>query len=155
MINRVCCRIATLGPIGYLPASGTCATLCTAAVLFMLAQLGVSSVLIKSFVLPLVAIGAIIIHYAACYLNRFDPPEIVLDEVIGYFFTMSLFPYTPFWFLATIIGFRFFDIVKPLGIKRVECIDGAGGILLDDLLAALYTQITLILCCIGYDLWIR
>lgn len=155
MINRICRAIATLGPIGYLPASGTLATMSTAGVLFVLSLVGIPVWLVNSVVLPGVAAATVIIHISLHYFDQHDPSEIVLDEVIGYLFAMTLFPHTYFWLIVVALGFRFFDILKPLGIKRLERFDGAVGIILDDLCAALYTQITLILCCIGYDLWIR
>lgn len=41
------------------------------------------------------------------------------------------------------ILFRFFDILKPLGIKRIQELKGGAGILADDLLAGLYALISL------------
>ena len=63
----------------------------------------------------------------------------MLDEVIGYLITML-------WFegpsaVALVVGFcvfRFFDIAKPLGVKRAEAVGGGDGILLDDVVAGLY-----------------
>jgi phosphatidylglycerophosphatase A len=39
--------------------------------------------------------------------------------------------------------FRFFDIVKPLGIERLERIEGGWGIVLDDLAAAFFARFVL------------
>ena len=154
-LMRICHTLATLGPIGYLPAPGTITTVLTAAVLFLLAQFGVPALSIRHALLPLIILGTIVIHYAVQQFNKHDPSEIVLDEVLGYTFASSLFPHTLLWLCATVIIFRFFDIIKPLGIKKLEQISGATGILLDDLLAAVYTQIFLILLCMGYDTWFR
>ncbi|KPL15368.1 phosphatidylglycerophosphatase, partial [candidate division WOR_3 bacterium SM1_77] len=41
--------------------------------------------------------------------------------------------------------FRFFDIVKPLPIRSLENLKGGWGIMLDDLLAAIYTTIIIII----------
>lgn len=152
---RICRTIATLGPIGYLPASGTITTLISAALFFGIANFGMLPISLHQAVLPLIFFGTIVIHYAAQTFDNNDPSEIVIDEVLGYTFAMSIFPHTLLWYAATIFVFRLFDIIKPLGIKKLEQIPGAAGILLDDLLAALYTQISLILLCIGYDLCFR
>ena len=39
--------------------------------------------------------------------------------------------------------FRFFDIAKPLGIRRLEAIRGGWGVVLDDVLAGVYANILL------------
>ncbi|MDD3803595.1 MAG: phosphatidylglycerophosphatase A, partial [bacterium] len=62
-----------------------------------------------------------------------DDRRIVSDELLGaivstIFFTRSLFVY-----LAAVAAFRFFDIVKPFPINRIERIGGATGIIMDDL----------------------
>lgn len=155
VVRRLITSIATLGPVGYVPASGTFATVLTMLGLLLLTYSGVPMTGLKYVVLPLVFFGMVIIHFAAYFFEDDDPPEIVLDEAIGYVFALSLFPVTAYWAIAVAILFRFFDIVKPLGIKWVERIGGPSGILLDDLLAGFYTQITLVLLCMAYDLWIR
>lgn len=78
-----------------------------------------------------------------------DPSKLVMDEWAGQ--GLSLFmiplPYTlneHWWILlAAFILFRFFDILKPFGIKRVQSLEAGLGVLLDDLLAGLYALISL------------
>ena len=68
-----------------------------------------------------------------------DPGIFVLDAVIGYLVTVA-WMHGPSY-LTLVVGFfvfRFFDILKPLGVRRLERIPGADGILLDDVLAGLY-----------------
>jgi len=154
IIERVAYFLATLGSIGYLPCSGTVATLITFIFLLCCYFLGFQFYLIR-FIIPLVGFSIIIIHFVLKWFSKTDPPEIVLDEVVGYCFAMSIFPLKPLWLIATAILFRIFDISKILGIGRFEKMGGAAGIILDDLLAGFYTQITIILSCIGYDLWLR
>ncbi len=76
--------------------------------------------------------------------GRKDPPRFVLDEFAGYFLTVSfLGSYT---YLAGFIGFlafRLFDIIKPFPARRLEQLPRAWGILLDDLAAAVYANLTL------------
>jgi phosphatidylglycerophosphatase A len=50
----------------------------------------------------------------------------------------------PIWVLfAGFVLFRFFDIIKPLGIDRLQKVPGNFGILVDDLLAGLYALVCL------------
>jgi len=54
---------------------------------------------------------------------------------------MFLLPHT--W-LALALGFmlfRFFDIIKPYPVKKVERFKGGFGIVLDDLLAGFYANL--------------
>ena len=48
------------------------------------------------------------------------------------------------WILAVAFGlFRFFDILKPLGIHKMEKLPGAWGVMADDLLGGLYAGIVI------------
>lgn len=76
-----------------------------------------------------------------------DPGWIVIDEVCGIFMSLAFTPTETIllhpWFLAVAFGlFRFFDILKPLGINKMEKLPGAWGVMADDLLGGLYAGIT-------------
>ena len=74
-------------------------------------------------------------------LNRSDPPEVVIDEVAGFLLTMYLLPLS--W-LNLVLGFtlfRFFDLLKPYPIRRLERLRGGLGIVMDDLGAAIYAHL--------------
>jgi len=79
-----------------------------------------------------------------------DPGWIVIDEVCGIFMALAFIP-TEFilaqpWILAIAFAiFRFFDILKPLGIHRFEKFPKAWGVMADDLLGGLYAGIVLYL----------
>ncbi len=76
-----------------------------------------------------------------------DPSQFVMDEVAGQSLVFLLAGFQAdlshdIWILiAGFIFFRLFDIIKPLGINRMEKLPGKYGILLDDLLAGLYALI--------------
>ena len=83
-----------------------------------------------------------------------DPGWIVIDEVCGIFMTFAFI--RPEWILNApwilIIGFalfRFFDILKPLGIHKMEKLPGAWGVMADDLLGGVYSGILLWLSAVG------
>jgi phosphatidylglycerophosphatase A len=73
--------------------------------------------------------------------NSHDPTFYTLDEALA-MVLLNIFFNTPgFWFAAFVL-FRFFDIVKPLGIKNIENLPGLPHSLQnigDDLVAAAYT----------------
>lgn len=72
-----------------------------------------------------------------------DARRIVIDEVCGMFLSLFLLSWN--WKIG-IIGFllfRFFDIVKPFPIRRSQVLHGGWGIMIDDVIAAFYTNIVL------------
>jgi phosphatidylglycerophosphatase A len=71
-------------------------------------------------------------------MKKEDPRTVVIDEAAGQF--LALFLLSPQWSLcaANFVLFRFFDIVKPFPIKRVETFPGGFGIMLDDIVAAIF-----------------
>ena len=47
------------------------------------------------------------------------------------------------WYLAGFLLFRLFDIAKPLGIRALQKVGGGFGVVVDDLLAAVYAALSL------------
>lgn len=77
-----------------------------------------------------------------------DPGWIVIDEVCGVFMALAFIPCNliveyPIYLAIAFGLFRFFDILKPLGIHKFEKFPGAWGVMADDLLGGLYAAILL------------
>jgi phosphatidylglycerophosphatase A len=72
-----------------------------------------------------------------------DSNRVVIDEVHGVLMALFLLP--PDWpfVLAAFVLFRFFDIAKPLGIRKMEKFRGGWGVMFDDLLAGIYSNVLL------------
>jgi phosphatidylglycerophosphatase A len=79
-------------------------------------------------------------------IGQHDPGGIVWDEIAAMYLTLLVAPTTiTAWILAFVL-FRVFDIVKPWPIRDLDHRMGGGlGIMLDDLVAALYAAILLAL----------
>ena len=78
--------------------------------------------------------------YTAKILNVHDHHSIVWDEIIGYMITMFMVPKEWIWILIGFILFRIFDILKPWPISFIDRrIEGGLGIMLDDVIAALFS----------------
>jgi len=67
-----------------------------------------------------------------------DPQFVVIDEVAGQLVTLIGVPLGWKTFLAGLILFRIFDILKPFPIRRLERLPEGAGIVVDDLGAGLY-----------------
>ena len=84
-------------------------------------------------------------------MQKRDPGEVILDELVAIplcFIGLRQVMAADAWTCAvfTVLGFiafRFFDILKPLGIKRIQDLHGGFGVVADDVLAALYSAIVL------------
>src|SRR5271165_4536821 len=67
-----------------------------------------------------------------------DPQFVVIDEVAGQLVALIAVPLAWKTFLAGLILFRVFDILKPFPIRRLERLPEGTGIVVDDLGAGLY-----------------
>jgi phosphatidylglycerophosphatase A len=68
-----------------------------------------------------------------------DSSKVVIDEVAGMMITLLWVPVDLKYALIGFILFRFFDILKPLGIKSAERLPGGWGVMADDVLAGAYS----------------
>jgi phosphatidylglycerophosphatase A len=72
-----------------------------------------------------------------------DSNRVVIDEVLGMQVSLIWVPVDWRYVLIAFILFRFFDIVKPLLIRRAEALPAGWGVMADDLLAGIYSNIVL------------
>lgn len=87
----------------------------------------------------LAAAGIWICGEGARRVGVHDHGGIVWDEICGMYITLLAAPATPAGWIAAFIAFRAFDIVKPWPIRDLDHrLRGGLGIMLDDLVAALY-----------------
>jgi phosphatidylglycerophosphatase A len=76
--------------------------------------------------------------------GRTDPGFIVIDEVAAQWLVLVAAPLDPRAYAAGFLLFRLFDITKPRPIGWVERRIGGGlGIMLDDVVAAIYALVIL------------
>jgi phosphatidylglycerophosphatase A len=70
-----------------------------------------------------------------------DSQKIVIDEIAGFLLANFASPAGLKSTLLAFLLFRFFDIIKPFPAARAERIRGGPGVILDDLIAGLYSFI--------------
>lgn len=75
-----------------------------------------------------------------------DPSRVVIDEVVGMWIALLAVPsdYILYALMAFVL-FRIFDIAKPFGIRRMERLGGGLGIMMDDIVAGLYSALVILL----------
>jgi phosphatidylglycerophosphatase A len=77
-------------------------------------------------------------------LAKVDSRQIVIDEVAGFLLTIVFLPLTWLNLIAGFFLFRFFDILKPPPIKKIEQkVRGGFGVVFDDLVAGVYAHLSL------------
>ena len=135
-------NLSTLGPVGTkLPAPGTFGSLVGVIIFIFLIWLStIPPFFILLFFLLLFILGIPMCSRVEVLLGKADPPEVIWDEFTAvplvYIFCINELDS----FIILITGFalfRFFDIIKPLGIRKLQLLPGGVGVLIDDLAAAL------------------
>lgn len=149
--ERFVCNVATLGRVGYWgKAPGTNGSV--AGVL--LYTLFFHHLHPLAYLLGLVLIICFAVAFcdeAERRMHRQDPGEVIIDEVVAipvcFIGLQPVILQLQFnaWvvLVAGFALFRFFDILKPLGIKRLQNLPGGWGVVADDIAAGLATCLCL------------
>jgi phosphatidylglycerophosphatase A len=93
--------------------------------------------------MPLIIFGGVYCSERILKDNEKDPSHIVIDEFAGLWLTLLFVQPSYKNAIAGFILFRIFDIAKPFGIRKMEKFKKGWGIMLDDLLAGLYSNLIL------------
>ena len=148
-MNKIISIFTTLFGIGYSPiAPGTIGSIFSIVFLFFLIKFVSYSFLVIIFLIILFTSLKLIEKYSNL-LKSHDSSTIVIDEFLGIFLIILFYDYLKFtndfiMFLLILILFRFFDILKIFPINWVDKnIKNSFGVVLDDLLAGVYSIIVL------------
>lgn len=86
------------------------------------------------------------------HLGVVDHGAIVWDEIVPFWAVLLLTPPGLIWQLAAFLWFRFYDIVKPPPADYFDTqVKNGFGVMMDDLVAAGYTVLTLALIKVLYE----
>ena len=138
------------GYIKYLP--GTFGTIISIIILYPILKLNlVSMSFLIYFFLLIFIFSLFFINKFSYYSDSHDSSVIVIDEFLGIYLIFIFYDFIYFlndFFTITLIFifFRFFDILKVFPANLIDKkIQNSLGVLLDDLVASIYTIIILIL----------
>lgn len=121
--------------------AGTVAALLFAAPLVVLPLWASLPILLVAFL-----IGCYLCAETSRQLGVHDHGGIVWDEFVGMWLVLLFVPLSLAWWLAAFVLFRLFDILKPWPIRWLDRhVHGGFGIMIDDVLAAIYALIVLAL----------
>jgi phosphatidylglycerophosphatase A len=145
MRDRAAWWIATWFGCGYSPlAPGTAGAAAAVLIAWGLVHAGFGNLaflaLSAAFLYPAIRAASIV----AAKSGRKDPGFIVVDEVAGQWLTLAgALRFNWRTFLFAFLLFRFFDILKPPPIRRIERLPAGSGIVLDDVMAGAYGALVL------------
>jgi phosphatidylglycerophosphatase A len=141
MFSRLPKIIATFFGVGYLPfIPGTFGS-ASALLLFFLVRSSLQAqlVLLALFLFS----GFFFSGQAEKLFKSKDPKYIVIDEVAGMFLTLIFVPLDPKLLFIGFLLFRVLDTTKPYPAYKLQNLPGSAGIMLDDIIAAVYANIIL------------
>jgi len=140
--------IATGFGSGFWPWGPGTAGSVVAALLWWLLSLWLCPAALCATTLCLVALFTAIGTWATARLQPYwgdDPSRVVVDEMVGVWLPLAFVAAGDVVsMVAAVALFRFFDILKPLGIRSLDRRVGAFWVMADDLLAGFYTLLIIV-----------
>lgn len=134
--------IATVCGIGFIQKGAGSVAAAVYCVIWYLSPLGNN--------MPAQVVGLILVLAAGVWsaggvekIWEHDSNKVVIDEVAGMMIALLFVAVNVKYVVAGFVLFRFFDIVKPLWIKRMEKLPGGWGVMADDVLAGVYAWLLL------------
>ena len=126
---------------GYIKGGGTIAAAITCLVLWLM-----RAAVNNTMMLTVTAVVIIIGIWSSSVVEKDwgkDSSKVVIDEVAGMCVSLLFVPLTIQWIVIALVLFGFFDIVKPLYIRKAEALPVGWGVMTDDILAGIYSNIVL------------
>lgn len=133
--------ISTFFYIGYLPlVPGTFGSL---AGIFLYYIFNSNTVIYLSATFILIILGFLVSGEAEKEFNKKDARCIVIDEVSGMLLSLMFIPADFTLVICGFLLFRILDSLKPFPAARIQNLKGSIGIMEDDIVAGIYTNIIL------------
>jgi phosphatidylglycerophosphatase A len=134
--------IASVAGVGYIKGGGTIAAIAYCIIWFLLPDDFSSGYWQVITTATIITVGVFCSNSVDSIWGK-DSSKVVIDEVAGMAITLLFVPKQIVFLLSGLILFRFFDIVKPLGVKKMENLPKGLGVMADDMLAGSYSFIVL------------
>lgn len=135
--------IASFFGIGYIQkGAGTVAAL-FCCLLWYFFNGGALSLWLQAFLILTVFFTGVVVSGSVEKEWGHDSNRVVIDEVQGMMTALFLLPTDWRYGITAFLLFRFFDIIKPLGIRKMELVEKGWGVMLDDFLAGIFSNVLL------------
>ena len=141
MPDRFVKLIATFFYIGYLPlAPGSMASI---AGVFIYVIFQANAVIYAGLLAIVIFLGFRVSDRMEEIVGSKDPSCIVIDEVAGIMIAFWGLPWHWSVIITAYFVFRAFDMFKIYPVNRLEEMKGGVGVMMDDIIAGLYTWLTM------------
>jgi len=139
--EKLAFMIASFFFVGYLPlAPGTWGSIAGFFLYYFL--IPTTGIYFLPVCLLIFALGLLASEILERFTSVHDDNKIVIDEFLGFAISVAFLPKKIVLFLAALVIFRIFDISKPQPIKYIdEKVKGGFGVMLDDIVAGIFTNI--------------
>lgn len=133
--------VASLFGIGYVQKGGGSIAALFYCIIWLLLPAGYSNTIRQVIITFFIIVVGIWSSNNVDALWGKDSSKVVIDEVAGMAVSLIYVPQHLKYVVIGFVLFRFFDIVKPLGIKKLEKLPKGWGVMADDLLAGIYSLV--------------
>lgn len=141
MRKRIVSIITTFFYTGYLPfIPGTFGSLAGVGVYYLVRGNTITYIFT---ILLLAFLGFLSAGQAEKVFNTKDPKYVVIDEVVGMLLSLLFLPCNLTVVIMGFFVFRLMDTLKPYPVGNIERLHGSKGIMGDDIIAGIYTNIIL------------
>jgi phosphatidylglycerophosphatase A len=154
-VTRLAVFLASVAYCGYFPIAPGTAGSAAGLVIYLLVWWTHSPMLEAGLIAVTFAAGVWSATRAETFFGATDPGQVVIDEVLGMLVTLAFIPVGWSAALAGFFIFRVFDIIKPYPANRLEKLHGGFGIMADDAMAGIYSNLVLRLLMWLLPAWIR
>jgi len=142
--TRLAVLICTFGYVGFVPfAPGTIGSLAGLAVYGLLRWSGATWPIEAAVIVALFVAGTWSGTHAERHFGTTDPGPGVIDEVVGMLITLFLLPSSWAIIVVGFLVFRVLDVIKPYPANRLERLHGGLGMMTDDVMSAVYSNLVL------------
>lgn len=133
--------LSTFFYVGYLPlVPGTFASISGIFLFYLVKDSGTIYFLLT---LALLILGFLVAGRAEEIFQKKDARCIVIDEVAGMLLALLFIPYQIKLVIIAFVIFRILDALKPYPAFALQNLKGSLGVMSDDIIAGLYTNIIL------------
>jgi phosphatidylglycerophosphatase A len=141
VLSNIVKIFSTFFYVGYLPLiPGTFGSIAGLVLIYLIKGNIFNYILLT---LLIIIVGFLVCGRAEKLMQKNDPRYVVIDEVSGMFLSLLFIPYDLKLVIIAFVLFRILDTLKPFPAGRLERLKGSLGIMGDDLVAGLYTNIIL------------
>ncbi|MBL94913.1 MAG: phosphatidylglycerophosphatase A [Magnetovibrio sp.] len=138
--------LSTWFGVGYIPIMpGTAGSLIALPIAWIIIE-SFGHAWFLALLLSVLLLGIIVSDQCRKRYKEKDPSRIVIDEVVGQWVSVLFIAPDILYYSFGFVLFRFFDILKPWPISWVDQhIENGLGIMLDDVLAGIFSLIILVI----------